>query len=83
MKKIPLHIKILIALILGACFGAFFNISEHVLVIKYLKNQNEEKTEIVKWQEINFIDSNDKSEKEDTYEEELTDEKEELKLDDE
>jgi len=59
MKKIPLHIKILIALILGACFGAFFNISEHVLVIKYLKNQNEEKTEIVKWQEINFIDSND------------------------
>ncbi len=59
MKRIPLHIKILIALILGACFGAIFNISDDVLVIKYLKNQKVEKTEIVKWQEINFIDSND------------------------
>ncbi len=38
IKKIPLHIQIILALIFGAIFGIIFNVDVHKLDIKYLEN---------------------------------------------
>ncbi|MCB0701677.1 MAG: dicarboxylate/amino acid:cation symporter [Candidatus Kapaibacterium sp.] len=49
MKKVPLHIQILLALILGAAFGAFFSINKNKLEITYKKNSNQVVESIKNW----------------------------------
>lgn len=49
MKKVPLHIQILLALILGAAFGAFFSIDKNKLEITYKKNSNQVVESIKNW----------------------------------
>jgi Na+/H+-dicarboxylate symporter len=56
MKKVPLHLKILIALVLGALFGSFFNVRDNVLIVQYANSGINENVEIVDWEKITFID---------------------------
>lgn len=55
MKKVPLHVQILIALILGAAFGAFFSIDQHKLEITSKKNNDQVKESIRNWSDVNLI----------------------------
>lgn len=55
MKKVPLHIQILIALILGAAFGAFFSIDKNKLEITYKKSNNQIKESIQNWNSSSLI----------------------------
>lgn len=55
MKKVPLHVQILIALILGAAFGAFFSIDQHKLEITSKKNNDQVKESIRNWSNVNII----------------------------
>ncbi|MCX7878469.1 MAG: dicarboxylate/amino acid:cation symporter [Ignavibacteria bacterium] len=51
MKKLQLHTKIIIGLILGALFGSFFSVNQNLLEITY--NNVSEKTE--NWKEFSFL----------------------------
>jgi Na+/H+-dicarboxylate symporter len=55
MKKFPLHIRILAALVLGAFFGSFFSVSTNILIIKYKSNQSENKLILKDWNEFSYI----------------------------
>ena len=55
MKKIPLHIKILVALILGTIFGIVFHIDHNSLVINYKSNSKITTIEIKKWETVSFL----------------------------
>lgn len=60
--KLKLHHKILLALILGALFGAFFNISKYKLDIVTRIDKTETRTEVIEhWKSAEFIDSNTQS----------------------
>lgn len=52
MKKVPLHLQILIALVLGALFGAFFSIDKHKLEITYNKDNNKIESSISDWSNL-------------------------------
>ena len=52
--KIPLHTQILIALIAGAAFGAFFNVGHDTLIINYNKKGELLEETIEKWNKIVF-----------------------------
>ncbi len=49
MKKVPLHVQILLALILGAAFGAFFSVDKDKLEITYKKNSDQVVESISNW----------------------------------
>lgn len=55
MKKIPLHIQILVALILGAVFGAFFSVNKSKLEITYKKNNTQVIESISDWTKFDII----------------------------
>lgn len=59
MKKVPLHVQILVALVLGALFGAIFSIDEHKLEITNKKESKTTVSEISDWKslKITIIDS--------------------------
>jgi len=54
--NIKLHNKILLALILGALFGALLNVSKYELSIKYLKDSKEQSSRIENWELVEFLD---------------------------
>lgn len=54
-KKFPLHYQIILALILGALFGAFFNINQHKLLITHSTDGKQITQEIENWQTIKLI----------------------------
>ncbi|MDL1892250.1 hypothetical protein FBQ87_05080, partial [Sphingobacteriales bacterium CHB3] len=61
-KKLKLHHKILLALVLGAIFGALFNISKYKLEITYRIDKREAATEVVeRWKQIEFVDAETKA----------------------
>jgi Na+/H+-dicarboxylate symporter len=55
-KSIPLHHKILGGLILGALFGALFNVSKYELSVQHKVNGEDQTTELVRWQQVEFLD---------------------------
>ncbi|MEK7251209.1 MAG: cation:dicarboxylase symporter family transporter, partial [Bacteroidota bacterium] len=60
--KLKLHHKILLALILGAIFGAIFNVSKYKLEITTRVDKAETKSEVVeRWQKIEFVDGETKA----------------------
>lgn len=54
-KSIPLHHKILGGLILGALFGAFFNISKYELEIRHRVDGTTHTTNIEHWLKVEFL----------------------------
>ena len=56
-KKIPLHLQIVAALILGAVFGSIFNVDPHKLQIKYLENNKEQTAIEENWDKLKLIHS--------------------------
>ncbi|MEX1140612.1 MAG: dicarboxylate/amino acid:cation symporter [Bacteroidota bacterium] len=54
-KAIPLHHKILAALILGALFGAIFSVSKYELTIRHEKDRKAEQVDVVDWATIEFL----------------------------
>ena len=54
LKKIPLHLQIVIALILGTIFGIFFSNNEKLIVIEYLKNGKTISKNVENWKSITF-----------------------------
>lgn len=62
MPKLKLHHKILLALILGAIFGAVFNVSKYKLEITTRVDKTETKTDVVEqWQVVEFVDAETKA----------------------
>ncbi len=59
MKKIPLHIKILVALVLGTIFGVIFHVDHHTVVIKYKADKKIVTKEISKWKTFIFLADKD------------------------
>lgn len=57
MKKVPLHLQIVIALILGTIFGVLFTNKENVIIVDYI-NQNGkiQSVTLQDWQSITFGD---------------------------
>ncbi len=53
-KSIPLHYKILAALVLGAIFGAVFNVSKYELSITYRVDGKEETAVVHNWDRLEF-----------------------------
>ena len=54
--KLPkLHNQILIALVLGAIFGAIFNVNKFSLIVLYQDGTEAKNTILRNWQKINFI----------------------------
>lgn len=54
-KRIPLHHKILGALVLGAIFGALFNVSKYELDVTSREGGNEITTRISRWSSFQFL----------------------------
>lgn len=55
LKRLKLHHKILLALILGAAFGALFNVSKYKLEITYRIDKNETASEVIEhWESVQF-----------------------------
>ncbi len=54
-NKIPLHHKILAALVLGAVFGAFFNIDKYELNIRHRVDNTDQTTMIEQWSRVDFL----------------------------
>jgi len=54
-KSIPLHHKILIALVMGALFGAVFSVGKYDLAIRYGKTGQVEYVEVSRWTAIEFL----------------------------
>lgn len=59
MKKFPLHLQILLALVLGGVFGAVFNIQKDLLHIEDLVNNQNRHTNVEAWNSFQFINVND------------------------
>jgi Na+/H+-dicarboxylate symporter len=59
--KLELHHKIIIALVLGAIFGAVFNVDQKSIDISSLKNNNVEKERISNWDSLLVVKSSDSS----------------------
>ncbi len=59
MKKIPLHIKILLALALGTIFGIIFHVDHHTIVVKNRIDGKTVKTERADWNTVYYISSGD------------------------
>lgn len=55
-KSIPLHHKILAALVLGAIFGAIFNVSKHELKINTRSDGKEESSVVRHWSGLEFFE---------------------------
>ena len=55
MKNIPLHIKILAALILGTVFGIIFHVDHNSLIINYKSNGKIVEAEISEWEKVSFL----------------------------
>jgi proton glutamate symport protein len=53
-SSIPLHYKILGALVLGALFGALFNVSKYELSVTQRVGLKDESTVVKNWQQIEF-----------------------------
>lgn len=54
-KSIPLYHKILTALILGAIFGAFFNVSKYELKITHRTTAEEQSAVVENWDRVDFV----------------------------
>ena len=54
-KSIPLHHKILAALVLGALFGALFNVSKYELEVRYREGRSIESEIIRGWTNVAFV----------------------------
>ena len=54
-KTIPLHYKILAGLVLGAIFGAIFNVSKYELSVKHRVDGAEETTVVKEWERLEFV----------------------------
>ena len=52
IKKIPLHVQILAALVLGAAFGTFFNVDSKKLNFIIIINGNEKSQVVDNWDSI-------------------------------
>ena len=57
LKKIPLHTRIVIALILGAVFGAFFSVDHYKLEIQYYDGSSEQSIISENWTSFDFVSS--------------------------
>lgn len=55
MKNIQLHHKILAALVLGALFGALFNVSKFELGLTYIHDGKEQTIDIRNWDSFEFL----------------------------
>jgi proton glutamate symport protein len=57
LPKLRLHNRILLALVLGAFFGALFNVSKYKLEVTYLNSENERVSDVVeRWTTIQLMD---------------------------
>jgi Na+/H+-dicarboxylate symporter len=56
-KSIPLHQKILGGLILGALFGALFNVSKYELAVQHRVDGSVQTSETAQWESIVFVGS--------------------------
>lgn len=54
-KKFPLHQQILLALLLGAVFGAVFNVSKYELKVTYSEQKTQRTVDLRNWEEIAFV----------------------------
>ena len=54
-RKIPLHTQIIIALILGALFGALFAVDPYMIKIKFEDNNEDKKERIEHWDKFTFV----------------------------
>jgi proton glutamate symport protein len=59
IRNMPLHRKILLALVLGAIFGALFNISKYKLEITYRQAAEQKSATIERWERIDFFRSDE------------------------
>ncbi len=57
--KIPLHIKILIALVLGALWGALFKVDNEIYVVKSLVDNKTVESIISDWEQITLTSANE------------------------
>jgi Na+/H+-dicarboxylate symporter len=55
IPKIPLHTKIIIALVLGTAFGSFFNVDPHEVEITYNTQRAKTDTVVANWDKIAYI----------------------------
>ncbi len=61
MPKLKLHHKILLALVLGAIFGAFFNVSKYKIEITHRNELGESVSSVVeRWDKVEIIDAGTK-----------------------
>ena len=56
MKNIPLHLKIIIALILGTIFGVIFSVPTHEIIITFKEDSKQSTVNVESWDEISFWD---------------------------
>ncbi|MDH3252911.1 MAG: dicarboxylate/amino acid:cation symporter [Ignavibacteria bacterium] len=56
LPKLKLHNKILLALILGALFGAAFNVDKHKLQLEYVRDGVSETVLLEHWERFEFLD---------------------------
>lgn len=56
-KKVPLHLQILLALILGTVFGTIFSVSPDKLLVTYKSNGSQKTQTIENWSEFSFWDN--------------------------
>lgn len=59
MKKIPLHLQIVIALILGAVFGALFSVNQNLIEVVHREDSSKITTEISDWEKVYFLQNTD------------------------
>lgn len=55
--KIALHYQILLALVLGAIFGAYFKVDQSALIVNHSHEKNDIETKVEDWSSISFVDS--------------------------
>ena len=59
MKKLPLHLQIIIALILGALVGILFSVNPKQLIVFSIENGKQEKVTLEDWSKIYFVSNKD------------------------
>lgn len=57
LPKVALHYQIIIALLLGAVFGAFFKVDQSALIVDHYSNKIDLQTVVDNWLQISYIDS--------------------------
>ncbi len=57
LKSVPLHVKILIALVLGAIWGSVFSVQSDVFIANYENNSNQSESIIADWDKIEIQNS--------------------------